>query len=238
MFNKGITSALLAIAIIIAVSIMFNLRGPDLSPWLHLKDPAIRTMPPQRVLEVEAKGSPETVGKKAIGLLMKAYFGMNGVPKKGSKVPAPRARWPQAASAPITEWTDRYAMAVPDTVRDVPLPAAPKGLTVQLTTWEYGEVAEILYVGPYDKEGPAVKRLREFIKNSGYEIVGEHEEEYLRGPGMFFKGNPEKYVTVIRYRVRKQGSQVISRRYSYNSFASSFYPTKGASANDIRHSGS
>ena len=34
-------------------------------------------------------------------------------------------------------------------------------------------------------------------------MVGEHEEEYLRGPGMFSKGDPEKYLTIIRYRVKK-----------------------------------
>ena len=203
MFNKGITSALLAIVIILAVSIMFNMRGPDLSPWLHLKDPAIRTMPPQRVLVVEAKGAPETVGKKAFGLLMKVYFGMKGVPKKGKSVPAPRARWPQPASAPIAEWIGRYAMAVPDTIRDTSLPAAPEGMSLRLTTWEYGDVAEILYTGPYDKEDGAIRRLHEFIKSSGCEIAGEHEEEYLRGPGMFFKGNPEKYVTIIRYCIKK-----------------------------------
>jgi hypothetical protein len=34
-------------------------------------------------------------------------------------------------------------------------------------------------------------------------IVGEHEEEYVRGPGMFSRGDPEKYLTIIRYRVKK-----------------------------------
>ncbi|NUM64306.1 GyrI-like domain-containing protein [candidate division KSB1 bacterium] len=74
-----------------------------------------------------------------------------------------------------------------------------------MTTWEYGEVAEILHMGPYDKEQPTVARLMEFIKTQGYEVAGEHEEEYLKGPTMFSRGDPEKYATIIRYRVRKTG---------------------------------
>lgn len=207
MFKKGLISSLLALGIIIAVSIMFNFRGPDISLYSHLKDPAVRTMPPQRVLVVEAKGSPDIAGKKAFGLLFKIYFGIKGVPKKGKTVPTPRARWPQAASKPQTEWLGRYAMALPDTIKDIPLPVAPKDLTIQVATWEYGKVAEILYTGPYDKEEPAIKRLHSFIKDNGYEITGEHEEEYLKGPGMFFKGDPEKYVTVIRCRITKAEQQ-------------------------------
>ncbi|MDP2984459.1 MAG: GyrI-like domain-containing protein [Candidatus Latescibacter sp.] len=64
-------------------------------------------------------------------------------------------------------------------------------------------MAEILHIGPYDREEPAITRLTAFIKDKGYSIVGDHEEEYLKGPGMFSKGNPEKYYTIIRYRVEK-----------------------------------
>ncbi len=35
--------------------------------------------------------------------------------------------------------------------------------------------------------------------------TGEHEEEYLKGPGMFGTGGPEKYLTIIRYRLKKAG---------------------------------
>ena len=54
------------------------------------------------------------------------------------------------------------------------------------------------------KETPTIEKLKKFIDNNGYKIIGAHEEEYLRGPGMFFKGNPNKYWTIIRYRVEKK----------------------------------
>jgi hypothetical protein len=49
----------------------------------------------------------------------------------------------------------------------------------------------------------AVPVLAVIVLDSGYVIAGEHEEEYIKGPGMFSKGDPEKYLTIIRYRVKK-----------------------------------
>jgi hypothetical protein len=95
-------------------------------------------------------------------------------------------------------------MPVPENVAELPEYEAEPGLTIELTTWEYGEVAEILHIGPYDKEEPTIEKLHTFIEENGYKIVGLHEEEYLKGPGMFFKGNPEKYYTIIRYQVKKE----------------------------------
>ena len=76
-------------------------------------------------------------------------------------------------------------------------------LTVELVTWEYGEVAQILHVGGYDEETADTEALKEFIRSQGYEITGLHEEEYLKGPGFLFAGNPDKYLTLIRYPVKK-----------------------------------
>ena len=70
-----------------------------------------------------------------------------------------------------------------------------------LTTWEYGEVAEVLHIGPYDREEPTLQRLREFVQVEGYALVEEHEEEYIRGPTMAGPGDPEQYLTILRYRV-------------------------------------
>jgi hypothetical protein len=47
-----------------------------------------------------------------------------------------------------------------------------------------------------------VDKLREFVAAEGFEIAGQHEEEYLKGPGMFFRGNPDNYLTILRYPVR------------------------------------
>jgi len=122
---------------------------------------------------------------------------------KGPPQGFPRARWPESLQAPKTEWTGRYAMPVPETVAQLPPHQPQEGLKASLTTWEYGEVAEILYLGPYSREEPVLKRLRDFIQEQGYVTLGGHEEEYIIGPSLGGKNDPEKYVTIIRYRVRK-----------------------------------
>ncbi|MBN1128125.1 MAG: hypothetical protein JXA71_04030 [Chitinispirillaceae bacterium] len=203
MKTKGILAALAALAIIIAVILMQKFSGPDLSSYLELKDPAIRVMEPEKVLVVEARGAPNKAAKDAFGLLMKTYFGLKGVPK-GKGMPAPRARWPLDPSIPSEQWLGRYAMPLPDTVNDIRFPEVPKGMSIKVATWRYGKVAEILHVGPYSEEKPTIERLYGFIRDQHYVTVGEHEEEYLKGPGVIFKGNPKEYMTIIRYPVQKK----------------------------------
>lgn len=97
-----------------------------------------------------------------------------------------------------------YALPVPDSVTTIPPHEVRAGLEASLTTWDYGEVAEILHVGPYDREGTTIRRLMDHIGQLGYAVAGEHEEEYIRGPTMSGPGDPERYVTIIRYRVQKK----------------------------------
>lgn len=194
---------LVAVALVAAVIWMGRPRGPSLREVEHLRSPSIVEMGPQKVLQVEATGDPNVVGRKAFGLLMKAYFRLKGVPKGGPTFQAPRARWLLAAGQPIAAWRGFYGMPVPDAVEKVPEVGRPEGLTVDLTTWDYGSVAQVLHVGRYDAEADTVQNLHDFVRTQGYEVTGLHEEEYLRGPGMLFKGNPDRYLTVIRYPVKR-----------------------------------
>lgn len=183
----------------------FLLRGPDLSAYERFREPQLVSMLDQPVLLVEARGDPATTGDDAIGLLFRTYYRLDGVSKKGPP-PAPRARWPSPADTPRDQWIGHFAMPIPGEVKKLPADAQAKGLVAKLAVWEYGEVAQILHVGGYDKEGPAIERLKAFIDRSGYRIIGPHEEEYLRGPGMLLRSNPDDHYTLIRYRVARRGN--------------------------------
>ncbi|MFH1562725.1 MAG: GyrI-like domain-containing protein [Nitrospirota bacterium] len=175
--------------------------APRFSEYEHLKEPAIRTMPGQKMITVEAKGAPNVTGGKAFGLLYKTIYQLK---VKGIGKTAPRARWPKGLDTPKDEWVSIYGLPVPEGVESLPTQKSSSGLKVKITYWEYGEVAEILHIGPYDKECATIERLHNFIKDNGYKIAGPHEEEYLKGPGMFGKGNPAKYQTIIRYQIEKE----------------------------------
>lgn len=186
--------------LIIAGLYLFS-SGPDTSKYEFLKEPRITRMPDQRMIVVTAKGDPNIVGKDAFGLLFKTYYKIPGVPK--SLKQPPRTRW--AGDMKVKpSWTGFYALPVPEETASLPAVDAQPGYNVELTTWEYGDVAEILHIGPYSEEKPTIERLHRYIGAQGYEIIGLHEEEYVKGPGMFFKGDPKKYYTIIRYRVKKK----------------------------------
>jgi hypothetical protein len=204
--NKILLVFLVVLLVLVVVFVYWfgSPRGPSLDQVAYLKTPRITTLPSQKVLLVTAKGDPNTAGKQAFGLLMKTYFKIKGVPKGGKDFKPPRARWPVGADVPMDQWVGLYAMPVPETVTTLPEVKSPSGLSVELAMWEYGEVAEILHVGSYKTEKPTVDALHAFIAQQGYEVSGQHEEEYLKGPGMFFMGNPATYLTIIRYPVTRK----------------------------------
>jgi hypothetical protein len=58
-----------------------------------------------------------------------------------------------------------------------------------------GLAAQVLHLGPYDAEWPAVSRLHAFIKAKGGELRGKHHEIYLNDPR---RTAQEKLKTIIR----------------------------------------
>jgi effector-binding domain-containing protein len=211
-FMKIIVIIIIALVIIIAAAVLIFavfMQGPDVSQFEYLKDPRIAAMSDTKVVQVVVTGSPEKALPSAFSLLYSAYFKVKNLPKGGPQsAPLLRLYFPEGASVPRLSSEG----ALKDSIWYIGLPvpenavlAEPvvKGeLKAEIATWNYGEVAEILHIGPYDKETPAIEKLETFVKSKGYRFKGVHEEVYLRGPGMLFS-NPEKYYTIIRYLVEK-----------------------------------
>ncbi len=70
---------------------------------------------------------------------------------------------------------------------------------LRLETFEEGKAVQILHIGPYDQEGPAVAQLHAFAAANGLTFCGKHHEIYLSSPG---RTAPEKLKTVVRYPVK------------------------------------
>jgi len=59
-------------------------------------------------------------------------------------------------------------------------------------------VATIVHIGPYDTLPKSYEKLFEYIHTQGKTSLLPIRELYLKGPGMIFKGNANKYITEIQ----------------------------------------
>jgi hypothetical protein len=113
------------------------------------------------------------------------------------RIEPPRARWFAGENwreVPRSEWEAAWAIPVPDDTTEVQ--QKDPGTPVEIETWAYGQVAQVVHVGTYAEEEPTIELLHAFIREQGYAIAGPHEEEYVSRPGA------KEQKTVIRYQVR------------------------------------
>jgi DNA-binding transcriptional MerR regulator len=72
----------------------------------------------------------------------------------------------------------------------------PAGVPVQSREMEGGEVACVVYEGPYEGIGEGYSAVMAWLEPNGYRIAGPLREVYLRGPGDC--SDPNQYVTEIQ----------------------------------------
>lgn len=61
-----------------------------------------------------------------------------------------------------------------------------------------GRCVSLLHKGPYTELSRSYATIMGYCKEKGYEIAIPCREVYLKGPGMFFKGNPKNYLTELQ----------------------------------------
>jgi len=165
-----------------------------------MKEPQILKMSRQKMAVVRAKGAPDKIFPEVMPSLYGSVYKLKfDLKKKGMptfKVSGLRARYPDAHLVPKEEWTHIIGLPIPEDVTS--LPQKVPNVAVKIETWEYGTVAQILHLGPYDQEYPTVERLHKFIEENGYQLAGVHEEEYLTSP------DAKVQKTLIRYPIKKK----------------------------------
>ncbi len=70
---------------------------------------------------------------------------------------------------------------------------------VHFKSFSEGKSAQIMHIGPFSEEGPTIEKLHNFIKESGFKLVGKHHEIYLSD---IRKAAPEKWKTIIRQPIK------------------------------------
>ena len=69
---------------------------------------------------------------------------------------------------------------------------------VQVHTLPGGRYVSLLHKGSYDSLHRSYERLFAYAKQHGLQIASPSREVYHKGPGMIFKGNPQKYLTELQ----------------------------------------
>lgn len=98
------------------------------------------------------------------------------------------------------EWitNEMFAGAIRHVDRAKGLPALPK---LRLEAYHEGLSVQILHIGSYDDEGPALHRMHHhFIPETGFQMAGKHHEIYLSDAR---RVAPEKLRTVLRQPVAR-----------------------------------
>jgi hypothetical protein len=103
--------------------------------------------------------------------------------------------WTMMIAQPDEATPERFKVARMDVASKRDLPALRKS---RLERFEEGPCAQVLYIGPFNDEGPTIARLHAFIRERGYSFEGsrqKHHEIYLSDPR---RSAPEKWRTIIR----------------------------------------
>ena len=70
------------------------------------------------------------------------------------------------------------------------------GATFRAEPFDEGRVAQVLHVGSYADERPAIERLHAAVAAAGHELRGRRHELYLGDPA---RSAPERLRTIIRH---------------------------------------
>ncbi len=210
---KVLVGAVAAVGIGIGFCLFYE---ADTSEYDKFATPQPITIPKTRVLSIELVGDPNETAPKAGAALFGAYFSLrNNSESKLFPTPPIRARWPLPYDTPRHKWIGRYALVVgPDTEMPPPPAAAASDAadakssepTPTVEDWSYGDYAQILHVGSYATEEPAVDKLKSYVTNELKDSIelDSHEEEYLLTSGRFVPVDPARYRTLIRYKLKTQ----------------------------------
>lgn len=180
----------------------------------------ILELPPANFLMIDGLGAPTAPAfTEAVHTLYGLTYGLRFALRK-QKVPVGplmplEAIWRSATGEPWNpegphEWNWTAMIAQPpevtrDLLREVreqvrhrrPGPALNY---VRLETFYQGLVAQVLHLGPYDAERPAIDRLVTEIAELGYRPDGPHHEIYLTNPTQV---EPGELRTILRQAIRR-----------------------------------
>ena len=144
----------------------------------------------------------------AIGNIYGTAYTIKFMPRSGVDIPGYTPGYPVGAMLASYDklekgWDWQMMLPVPDFVDDKVIGLATEQLAkknkphgrVKLKEIEFGNCAQLMHVGPYDKEQDDIKLLNDYLAAKGKKMT-EHIEIYISDPN---RVTAEKRKTIIRY---------------------------------------
>lgn len=79
----------------------------------------------------------------------------------------------------------------------VPTVETPMGNGVEVMNMPRVKAICITHIGSYETLSNAYAAIDEYAEKNGLQLASPFREVYIKGPGIFLKGNPDKYITEI-----------------------------------------
>ena len=104
----------------------------------------------------------------------------------------------KACGAPLNLYYDKEYQEEADIELCVPIKGTiAGGVGIDIKVLPTMKAIATVHTGTYQKLNEAYKAILDYAKENGFELLTPSREVYQKGPGMIFKGNPDKYVTEI-----------------------------------------
>lgn len=140
----------------------------------------VRQIPEQLIASIRYRGKYSQIGEAFRKLFKTAGF--------------------QARGKPGALYYDReYKESDADIEAFIPLKREINDSETNVRKLSGGKAHCLIHIGPYEALTRSYKRMLDYIEENGIDVKSPSREVYLKGPGMIFKGKPEKYVTELQF---------------------------------------
>lgn len=190
--------------------------------WKQLYNPSAKEVAQievseMRFLMIDGEGEPETTPAfhETIEALFSLSYSIKFMVKKGvlqtdyAVMPLEGLWWADDMAAFLsgdkTRWKWTLMIMQPEFVDEAMVATAiedvrrKKALSaldcVRFESYSEGRCAQIMHIGPFSDEGPAIERMHRFIAGAGCQLAGKHHEIYLSDTR---KADPSKWKTILR----------------------------------------
>jgi DNA-binding transcriptional MerR regulator/effector-binding domain-containing protein len=109
-----------------------------------------------------------------------------------------KAFWNQISGPPLLLCYDTEYQEVANYEACMPVKGGQSKGEIEVRELPAARCISLLHKGPYDQLSRSYEKAIAYAKSQGLTLASPCREVYLKGPGMFLKGNPKNYLTEIQ----------------------------------------